>query len=59
MAYESKSAQQQTDKSRRNDWIIFGVALVIMLFFLVVDPTWFWLPLPFVLTFFVRGIGYM
>ena len=59
MAYESKTARQETDKSRRNDWIIFGIALVVTLFFLVVDPTWFWVPLPFVLTFFVRGIGYM
>jgi len=40
-------------------WLIFMVTLVIMLFFLVVDPTWFWVPLPFVLTFFVKAIDYM
>ena len=46
-------------RSRTTDWLIFGVALAITLAFLVIDPTWFWVPLPFVLTFFVKAIDYM
>ena len=46
-------------KSRKIAWAVFAVSLLIMAFFLVVDPTWFWLPLPFVLTAFVYAIGYM
>ncbi len=49
----------EAKKSHRLDWIIFGVSLVITVGFLIVDPTWFWVSLPFVLTYFVKGIGYM
>ena len=45
--------------SKRTDWLIFGVTLVITLAFLIFNPTWFWVTLPFVLTYFVKGIGYM
>ncbi len=49
----------EAKKSTRTYWLIFAITLVIMLAFLVIDPTWFWVPLPFVLTFFVKAIGYM
>ncbi len=49
----------ESKKSHRNDWIIFGVALAVTIGFLIVDPTWFWVSLPFVLTFFVRAIDYI
>lgn len=49
----------ETKKSHRNDWIIFGVSLVIMVGFLIFNPTWFWLFLPIVLTYFVKAIDYM
>ena len=48
-----------TPQSHRMDWIIFAVALVATIGFLIVNPTWFWVTLPFVLTFFVKAIGYM
>lgn len=50
---------EKPNKSHRTDWLIFGVALVITIGFLIIDPTWFWVPLPFVLTFFVRAIDYI
>ena len=45
--------------SKRTYWLVFLVTLVIMLGFLVIDPTWFWVPLPFVLTAFVKAIDYI
>lgn len=48
-----------TPKSHRLDWIIFAVSLVVTIGFLIVDPTWFWVTLPFVLTYFVKAIDYM
>lgn len=50
---------EETNKSHRRDWLIFGVALVITIAFLIVNPTWFWVSLPFVLTFFVKAIDYI
>lgn len=57
----AKTAAPADDNAgaRKKAWLIFAVALAIMVFFLVVDPTWFWVPLPFVLTAFVYAIGYM
>jgi hypothetical protein len=52
MATESK-------KSKSLDWTIFLVTLVITLGFLIFEPTWFWVFLPFVLTYFVKAIDYM
>lgn len=48
-----------TNKSHSTDWIIFGVTLIITVFLLAVNPTWFWVFLPFVLTYFVKAIDYM
>ena len=49
----------QRNPSTRKDWMIFAVTLVITIAFLIFNPTWFWITLPFVLTYFVKGIGYM
>ena len=46
-------------KSHTTDWIIFAVFLVITVGFLIFEPTWFWITLPFVLTYFVKAIDYM
>ncbi len=42
--------------STRMDWIIFLVSLVIMILFFMFADEWFWVALPFVLTYFVRAI---
>lgn len=49
----------EAKKSHATDWIIFGVSLVITVGFLIFEPTWFWVFLPFVLTYFVKAIDYM
>ena len=54
-----RTRDQNSDDSSRKWWILFGIFFVLTVFFLVVNPTWFWVPLPFVLTFFVKAIGYM
>ena len=43
----------------RSDWIIFGVSLLLMIILLVVATPWFWVPLPFVLTYLVKALGVM
>lgn len=43
----------------KSDWIIFGVSLVFMIVLLIVATPWFWVPLPFVLTYLVKGVGVM
>ena len=49
----------ESNKSHSLDWIIFFVTLVITVAFLIFNPTWFWVFLPFVLTYFVKAIDYM
>lgn len=57
----AKTAAPSRDdaKKRKMAWAVFAIALTITVFFLVVNATWFWVPLPFVLTAFVYAIGYM
>jgi hypothetical protein len=45
-----------TSKSTRLDWIIFFVSLFVMILFFIFADEWFWVALPFVLTYFVRAI---
>ncbi len=47
------STQQEENKSTLIPWVIFLVSLVITLWLLFTKPEWFWVPLPFVLTYFV------
>ena len=48
--------QATTDKSTRTDWMIFGVSTVICLLLVVFASEWFWVALPFVLTYLVRAL---
>ena len=48
-----------TNKSTALDWIIFLVSLVVMIAMLIYVDEWFWLALPFVLTYFVKAIRMM
>ena len=56
-------AQQVRDEnyveSTRMDWILFAVSLVVTIAMLIFIPAWFWLGLPFVLTYLVKGYGAM
>ncbi|HKK73818.1 MAG TPA: hypothetical protein VJ953_01995 [Saprospiraceae bacterium] len=46
-------------KSRSMDWIIFLVSTVIMIFMLMYMDEWFWLALPFSLTYLVKALDMM
>ena len=48
--------ESTTNKSTRTDWIIFGISTVICLLLATFASQWFWVALPFVLTFLVRAL---
>jgi hypothetical protein len=56
---EIKRAMEQVKNSTIMDWLFFLVSTVITVALLVVAPEWFWVPLPFVLTFLVRALRAM
>lgn len=53
------SAKDQPHASTRNYWIYFLISLVIFLLMLVFMNQWFWVSMPFMLTFLVMALGYM
>lgn len=50
---------EATNNSTRLDWIIFFISLAVMIGFFVWADEWFWLALPFVLTYFVKALRMM
>jgi len=50
---------ETTAAAQKQYWLYFGVSLVAMLAFLVIKPEWFWVVLPFVCTFFVKGMDWL
>ncbi len=40
-------------------WLITLVSAVACIMLLIYSPEWFWLTLPFLLTYFVKAIGMM
>jgi len=50
---------ESTDKSTAKYWLYFLVALVIMIVTFIFQPAWFWVPLPFVLTYLVMAFRAM
>ncbi|THH35541.1 hypothetical protein [Neolewinella litorea] len=53
------SATDQPHTSRKNYWIYFLISLVIFLLMLIFMNQWFWVSMPFMLTFLVMALGYM
>ncbi len=47
---------QQNTTSTRIDWLIFLVSFAIMTLLLVYADEWFWLALPFVLTYLAKAL---
>ncbi len=43
-------------KSTTMDWVLFLVSTVICLLLLMYAEEWFWVALPFVLTYFVKAL---
>ncbi|MFN7119391.1 MAG: hypothetical protein ACK4TA_21515 [Saprospiraceae bacterium] len=44
------------NKSTRTDWMLFGVSTVACIALLMFADEWFWVALPFVLTYLVRAL---
>ncbi len=47
---------EAANNSTTKDWLLFLISLVAMIILFAVADEWFWLALPFVLTFFVRAL---
>ncbi|MBK7872055.1 MAG: hypothetical protein IPJ74_15955 [Saprospiraceae bacterium] len=45
-----------TNKSTTMDWMLFGVSTIICILLLIYASEWFWLALPFVLTYLVKAV---
>ena len=48
-----------TKSNKGRTWMLFLVSLVVTLILLVITPQWFWLVLPFPLTFLVQAMDAM
>lgn len=48
-----------TAKSRGKYWMLFGVSTVLMIVMLIWANSWFWVMLPFVLTYLVQALDVM
>lgn len=48
-----------TKEDRRKYWLYFLVSLVIFFLMLIFMNQWFWVSMPFMLTFLVMALGYM
>ncbi len=47
------------NSSRATDWILFFISLVICVAMLIWLNEWFWVALPFVLTYLVKALDVM
>jgi hypothetical protein len=56
---EAISAEDQPHTTTRNYWLLFAVSLVIFILMLIFMNQWFWVSMPFMLTFLVMALGYM
>ncbi len=45
--------------SKSTSWMLFLVSLIATVALLVFLPEWFWVGLPFVLTFMCEGLDYL
>lgn len=51
--------KHETREDRRTYWLITLVSLVACVALIILAPEWFWITLPFLLTYFVKAIGMM
>ncbi|MEM1325878.1 MAG: hypothetical protein AAGI23_07990 [Bacteroidota bacterium] len=49
----------ETTKSTAKYWLFFIITLAITLAMLIFVPAWFWVVLPFPITFFVLALDWM
>ncbi len=50
---------ETSKKSRTLDWVLFFISTVVFVAMLIYTPQWFWLALPFVLTYLTRALDMM
>jgi hypothetical protein len=48
-----------SNKSNLMDWVLFLVSTVVLVFMLIYVNEWFWLALPFSLTYLVKALRVM
>jgi hypothetical protein len=53
------STSTNENESNRMDWILFIVSTTIMILMLIFINEWFWLALPFSLTYLVKAMRVM
>ncbi len=56
---EYSMATTASKESTRKYWLYFLISLVIFLLMLIFMNQWFWVAMPFMLTFLVMALGYM
>ncbi|HRI00439.1 MAG TPA: hypothetical protein PK006_05230 [Saprospiraceae bacterium] len=49
---------EKQENNKRN-WLIFIVSTLVTVLLLIYFPAWFWVPLPFVLTYLTMAFGAM
>lgn len=47
----------ERNESHGKDWLIFGVSAVLTVGLLFIAPAWFWVPLPFMLTYLTKALN--
>jgi putative copper export protein len=52
-------ATTATTTSTGKYWLYFLIAFVIFMFMLIFMNQWFWVSMPFMLTFLVMALGFM
>ncbi len=50
---------QANNKSRSLDWLLFLASTAIVILLLIFADEWFWVALPFSLTYFVKAVNAM
>lgn len=50
------SVQTEEKKSTNLDWMLFFGSTAVMIYMLIISSPWFWVALPFSLTYLVKGL---
>lgn len=54
--YKTTRNMETANNSTRTDWILFLISAAVMTYMLLYVSEWFWVALPFVLTYFVKAV---
>lgn len=46
----------ELNDTRRTDWLYFGISAAVTVALLVYYPAWFWVGLPFALTYLTKAL---